>query len=100
MPAAAIVTVNGQRHARTAERAPYAVFVAEMPMTSDPRAAPNSGIGTVEAWLDPEAGGGVRLAEVRRTDGSVLFVRTSALRCAANVTPLRITPRQTTRRTA
>jgi hypothetical protein len=86
-------TVNGIRHVITPALDRREVFVAEMPSSSDAQAVPNTGLGLVTAWLDPEGGGGVRLAWVRLADGRLVARPCGALRPAANIAARRILPR-------
>jgi hypothetical protein len=93
MTAPAIIEICGIRHRVTPAIEPRPVFVADMPGTSsDASATPHSGPGVVIAWLDPEEVGMVRLAWIKRPDGSLFAVRCSALRSPANVAARRIMP--------
>ena len=84
-------TVNGIPHDVTPDASGRAVFCAEMRPRSDARADPNTGLGVVEAWLDP-AMPGARLAAVRLADGRLVYRPAAALRPADNIAARRILP--------
>lgn len=84
-------TVNGIPHDVTPDASGRAVFCAEMRESSDARAEPHTGLGVVEAWLDP-ALPGPRLAAIRLADGRLVYRAAFALRPADNVAARRILP--------